>query len=456
MLFQKKMKPSRKLDNLYSNIQDRFNVVQGSPELAEAVQFESNRYRPVHRWFPFKEGFSANIFTAAGIDTTGLSNDNAVFLDPFCGCGTTLLAGDIDCQWHAFRIGYEINPFLSFLAEVKANWRKYDPDKLTKIIEELLAEPLSKSISPAKWPSLSTFHNLAMIAPNKVSALVDVVERLKAVENIYKDLLLVGVAAAAERVSYHRKDGRALRIIRSEQVLKQRRRIRLSSVLRNIWKSYEDDLRSLAQYREKANGKFLILCQDGRSIELPSDAGIGSGDVTLMAYSPPYLNHIDYTEVYKVELWLLEFIKKKQEMLELRKQTFRSHGSVKFDVRDPHLTGDIAEAFEMAISAVTGTGGQWHKQFGNLASTYFADITQSLGRQYLLLKPGGRAICVIGNSAHGSKKNRIPIATDIFTATIANSLGFQVEKFIIARQLRRRDHSNQFLREAILVFRRPA
>jgi hypothetical protein len=339
---------------------------------------------------------------------------------------------------------------------VKANWRKYDPDKLAKIIKELLSEPLSKSVPQIKWPSLSTFHNPAMIAPNKVSALVDIVDRVRSVEKPYNDLLLVGVAATAEQVSYHRKDGRALRIIRSEQVLKQRRRIRLSSVLRNIWRSYEDDLRSLVLYRGKPNGKFLILCQDGRSIQFPSDIGIRAGDVTLMAYSPPYLNHIDYTEVYKVELWLLQFIKKKEEMLQLRKQTFRSHGSVKFDVRDPHFTGDTAEAFELAISAVIDTGGQWHKQFGNLASTYFADITQSLGRQYFLLRPGGRAICVVGNSAHGSKKNRIPIATDIFTATIANSLGFQVEKFIIARQLRRRDHSNRFLREAIMVFRRPA
>ena len=450
------MEPLSNLENLYSKIQDRFNVVQGSSELAEAVQFQSNHSRPVHRWFPFKEGFSANIFTATGIDTTPLLYDDAIFLDPFCGCGTTLLAGDIDCQWHAFRIGYEINPFLSFLAGVKANWRKYDPDKLTNIRKALLSEPLSKSIPQTKWPSLSTFHNPAMIAPNKVSALVDIVDRVRGVENTYKDLLLVGVAAAAEQVSYHRKDGRALRIIRSEQVLKQRRRTRLSTVLRNLWKSYEDDLRSLAPYRDKPNGKFLILCQDGRSVELPSDIGIRLGDVTLMAYSPPYLNHIDYTEVYKVELWLLEFIKNKEEMLQLRKQTFHSHGSVKFDVRAPSLTGDTARALEIATSAVTDTGGQWHKQFGNLASTYFADMTQSLKRQYILLKPGGRAICVIGNSAHGSKKNRIPIATDIFVAAIAASIGFQIEKFVIARQLRRRDHCNQFLRETVLVFRRPA
>jgi hypothetical protein len=450
------MKLLRKLENLYNNIQDSFNVVQGPPELAEAVQFESNRNRPVHRWFPFKEGFSANIFTAAGIDTTALLNDDAVFLDPFCGCGTTLLAGDIDCKWHAFRIGYEVNPFLSFLARVKANWRKYDPDKLTNIIDELLFKPLSKSIPQTKWPSLSTFHNPAMIAPNKVSALVDIVDRVRGVEMPYKDLLLVGVAAAAEQVSYHRKDGRALRIIRSEQVLKQRKRLKLSSVLRNIWKSYEDDLRSLAPYREKANGKFLVLCQDGRSVELPFDIHIRPGDVTLMTYSPPYLNHIDYTEVYKVELWLLEFIKAKEEMQQLRKQTFRSHGSVKFDVRTPELTGEAARALEIATLKVIATGGQWHKQFTDLASTYFADMTQSLKRQYLLLRPGGRAVCVIGNSAHGSKRNRIPIATDLFTATIASSLGFKVEKFIIARQLCRRDHSNQFLRETILIFRRPA
>ena len=92
---------------------------QGSPELAEAVQFRSNRTRPVHRWFPFKAGFAANLLSAAGVDTVDLAPEEAIFLDPFCGCGTTLVAGDLEHQWRARRIGVEVNPFLTFVAETK-------------------------------------------------------------------------------------------------------------------------------------------------------------------------------------------------------------------------------------------------------------------------------------------------------------------------------------------------
>jgi hypothetical protein len=109
------------LERLYQAIQHRYPVMQGSPELAEAVQFRSNRTRPVHRWFHLKEGFAASLLFAIGIETRELYREEAIFLDPFCGCGTTLIAGDIEHRWRARRIGVEINPFLAFVAKVQTS-----------------------------------------------------------------------------------------------------------------------------------------------------------------------------------------------------------------------------------------------------------------------------------------------------------------------------------------------
>ncbi len=78
-----------RLERLYEAIQRRYEVMQRGPELAEAVQFRSNRVRPVHRWFHFKEGFAANLLSAIGIETKELCSEDTTFLDPFCGCGTT-------------------------------------------------------------------------------------------------------------------------------------------------------------------------------------------------------------------------------------------------------------------------------------------------------------------------------------------------------------------------------
>ena len=61
---------------------------------------------------------------------------------------------------------------------------------------------------------------------------------------------------------------------------------------------------------------------DGRDL---SAAGISKDSVDLIVTSPPYPNNIDYSEVYKLELWLMGFIRSNEEFLKLRKTTMRSH-----------------------------------------------------------------------------------------------------------------------------------
>lgn len=294
-----------------------------------------------------------------------------------------------------------------------------------------------------------------MFPSGRVSALIDVVSRIKQLSAPERDLLLLGVASIAERVGFYRKDGRALRILRSPGELKERTGLNLAIALRQIWSTFEEDLRNLHTHRRHTPDQCIVLRQHGRTLKFPADLLLGPGQVTMMVYSPPYLNHIDYTEVYKIELWLLRFVTTQQEMLALRKQTLRSHANIGITATDPILPADVARALEVAVSAVASTGTKWHRNFGVLTRAYPAGLYQTLERQYELLQPGGRTVCVISNSAHGSSQYRVPIAVDLFIAAMANSIGFQVEQFLVARQVRRRDHLNRFLRETVLVMRQP-
>lgn len=376
----------------------------------------------MHRWFHFKEGFAANLLSAIGIDTGELLNEGAIFLDPFCGYGTTLTAGDIEHQWRARRIGVEINPFLAFVAKTKTAWRKHHPVRLGKLGSEVLTTPLREDIRSTAWPTLSSFHNKAMFLPERVSALLDAVNRIKQIPDPERDLLLLGVAAVAERVSFYRQDGRALRILRSPGELKERTRLTVEKALRQVWSVFEEDLRTLQERGKLLFGKCTVVHGDGRALRFPENFHVYPGQVTLMVYSPPYLNHIDYTEVYKIELWLLQFVKTQQEMLAIRKQTLRSHASIGIMAANPTLPTNVMRALEVASSAVTSTGKKWHRKFGALTRAYLTDLHQTLERQYELLQPGGRTVCVISNSAHGSSQHRVPIAADLFIAAIADSL----------------------------------
>ena len=77
--------------------------------------FDDNRARPIHRWYPFVEGYSDEL-VAECLDEAG-SGDLAV-LDPFGGSGTTALAASLRGHDSMF---CEVNPYLAWVADVKVN-----------------------------------------------------------------------------------------------------------------------------------------------------------------------------------------------------------------------------------------------------------------------------------------------------------------------------------------------
>src|SRR4051794_10392886 len=84
---------------------------RGAPRLGV---FDDNRDRPIHRWYPFVEGYSADLVGLA----LGDLPPSGVLLDPFGGSGTTALAASLagyDCLF------CEINPYLAWVAEMKVN-----------------------------------------------------------------------------------------------------------------------------------------------------------------------------------------------------------------------------------------------------------------------------------------------------------------------------------------------
>jgi hypothetical protein len=180
-----------------------------------------------------------------------------------------------------------------------------------------------------------------------------------------------------------------------------------------------------------------------------------------MAYSPPYLNHIDYTEVYKTELWLLGFVRKQDEMLGLRQSTMRSHSSVIFPGQDDEdqtlarIPADVTEAVAVTASIVEGSGSRWHLRFRTTALGYIVDLQRSLQRQFDILAPGGSIVCVIGNASHGRSGHVATVAADLWYARMAEAVGFRVRDIVVGRTLRRRGADCTYLRESVVLLDKP-
>ena len=437
----------------YTTYESTLPMHQATDTTARLAIFNGNKVNPIHRWFPFKEGFSHGLFRWI-VSTLGLQpSAYDRILDPFCGVGTSLLAAQLQlpAQTGTTLLGVEVNPFIKFVAETKLNWHSYDVERIRTLFPELLKPLDENEIGLSETPSLSTIRNPSVFSPSTVQQLLGYRDRIKREcrDTPEVDFFLLGWAATIEKLSGVRRDGRALRFVQKNGVPT------VSEALNEQWSLMLADLQTVGVRHPSAPrpAQAIVHEGDGRELRIPD---LEKDSVDLVVYSPPYLNNIDYTEVYKLELWMSGKITTSEEFLELRRKTFRSHPSVRFPptcILDDYPEHQAHTLTSLLLESVPQDENQDWRQ--RLFKGYIDDMLTSLGRQHDVCKPGAFVVCVVGNSMHGRKNHPIIIATDLIVASLAHLAGFELAQLQVTRQLRRRDHANRFLRETILVLRKP-
>lgn len=455
----------RHLLNEYQSFERGLPLKEAKPQFHDMVRFNGNKGRPVHGWYAFKEGFSADLLSwvcrTAGIELDGLSS----MLDPFCGAGTSLLSAQLGYRGkrtlHAY--GIEHNPFIRFVAQAKLSWPQYRIPKIEDLIAKLSTACLPTRTEQYEVPKLSTIQDSRVFRPAVVQELLAFRHRIR--DELggepEESFFLLGWAAIIEQASGVRKDGRALRLT------EKRNTPPVSRLLRRQWESMLGDLKNLEREGVKpTNVVCRIIHADGRTLTPPDSEvedksqkidGLGGKTFDLVVYSPPYLNNIDYSEVYKLELWLSGHIRTHQQFRELRLGSLRSHPSIKFP--DTALVDDLPEDVwarrlrdSLLRSLPDNRDRTWRVR---LVRGYVDDMYQALSTQFTVARPGATVVCVVGNSLHGGKEHPIPIATDLLISALGQTVGLEVALLQVARQLRRRDHSNRLLRESVIFMRRP-
>jgi hypothetical protein len=432
-----------------------FSSLVGSAELA---------LEPIHRWYYYKEAFSPQL-PGLLLDRLGAGKTHCV-ADVCAGVGTTLVSLQTSSAVDRV-VGVEYSPFAHFAAATKLNWWRLKPTRLKKHIDRLAEYELDPNLPV---PELAAFNNLEIFRLPVRTALVSAraaIAKDDELTQYERAFFLLGLAAIVEDVSGVMKDGRALRI-RRDRVRKQRGLTPQSGahagdgvrvVLRNQWLAMVEDVVERRADVEAAKEKTIEMHRgDARDLAALEKQSIG-----LCVYSPPYLNCIDYTEVYKLELWLLELVRNQSEFRQVRMGTLRSHPSVKFDERDDlegvdasvvTLISDLAEFLEKRLPR-PGTG--------SMVRNYFSDVYKMLVEQARVLERGAHFACVVGNSTFSRRdvvndkrveKWRMPVVTDVIIARLADAAGFAETAIWHARDLRPRNVGGGAARESIVVGRR--
>ncbi|HGP4137101.1 TPA: hypothetical protein ACLLGK_000643 [Enterobacter roggenkampii] len=111
---------------------------------ARSGTFTDNMKLPVHRWFRYSAGFSAEWVVAEIEKFQEETGNKAVILEPFTGSGTTNIAAD---SLGVSSYGFEGHPFVSRIAKAKQNWNASTAE-LSRAGKELIELATSLKTTP--------------------------------------------------------------------------------------------------------------------------------------------------------------------------------------------------------------------------------------------------------------------------------------------------------------------
>lgn len=411
--------------------------VEESPEYAPLVNFVASSKHPIHRWYYYREGF------APGLVDRYISRayrPGSLVLDPFVGGGTTCL---VAAQRNIDSVGLETNPFSAFIARVKTRkYAKDDLQPLRALSKQVLDCSFEPTIAP---PKLSIVDKLFEDeSKNVLQELLMYKEFINSVEEPrYRDFLLFGWLAILERVSNSRKGGNGLK---------------------RKYRPNKDPHRELFFQYETMLGDVEYLIQRGAGVtEEPSiiaDSALRLSDhvdedsTSLAIFSPPYANCFDYCEIYKVELWMGDFVEDYPDLRTLRAESIYSHLNMARRAESRQRT--VAALDEILLPEIEN-GTLWDKRIPDMLSGYFQDMASVLESLYSRLMEGGLCVIVVGNSAYAG----VVVPTDLLLCKIAEQKGYSVESVHVARllvtssqQYKALGELNKYVRESVILLRK--
>jgi hypothetical protein len=440
------------LEDFYTGLQSHLRV-RSQSDYAGLVTANGNSAEPVHRWFRLKEAFSSQLLTRVLKDTE-LANANGLrILDPFCGVGTTgvsvvdaVAAGDLS---EPVTYGIECNPFLHLVANTKLQALRRPPEHFLDMARTAAAAAMVGT-DHTPPPDLSTFTAEGHFEPRELQRLLSLRAAIDAEEALGGDPLVIALmrvclGSIVEPVSHLRRDGRALRLVPNKAPVRA-----VDAFLRRA----EIIAADLPARRLTFSGRALL----GDGVRMtPVDSRFRPFDLVL--FSPPYPNNIDYTEVYKLENWLLGLIANSTSFKTQRHATVYSHPSVKRP--DPLPSLDLSDRENAALGALVRPVEQavpeddrYHDARIRMIRGYVRDMYLTLRSARDRMASDGHLVYVVGNSLHGTGPGRFIIAADLLIAACADIAGFEVERIEIARYLRRRSVESVFLRESVVFVRK--
>ena len=400
-----------------------FKYVDYYQEYGRIMQFNKNKKEPIHRWYPFVEGYSKE-FIKSIIDE--VNKKDLVCLEPFSGSGTTSLElqhNNIPCY------SFEINPLMYIIAKVKLEndydlnkveiWHDFIQNNRAVINADLktVFSTLYEEDNKEKW----NYDKAVGLAVQKLKTSISLVKEEK-----YKNLFFVVLSSILLDVSNLYRNGKCL------SYKKNWKGINLSEA--DVFKKFDDkmdkeikiDIQSIK--KSKQNNRDILFNEDSR---VGIETKVPDNSIDLVITSPPYLNSRDYTDTYMLELKTLGLTSSYEAVRNLREKTFRSHVQIKWE-DDESINNRTLNNTLKLLKGCSKEQDIWNSSILDMVRLYFVDMKKIFHVLYKKVKIGGRIYFNVSNSSYLN----VMINTLEICAEIAESEGFNVIEIRKARKLK--------------------
>lgn len=321
-------------------------------------------------------------------------------VDVFAGCGTTL----VEAKIHGRRsIGVDINPVAKLITSVKTN--PIAPEKLDEAYDHILEK--FNTFLLDDYMNVATHERIDYwFFPEdkgKIAFLYEVILNLPQDQKV-KDFFLVGLSNILKNCSKWLQSSTKPQIdpdkTPADPFVAFKRQIK--SMLR----------KNSEFYSELSKLNFLdidcnIYLEDARA------TGISPESINTVITSPPYVTSYEYADLHQLTGYWFEYV---EDLLKFRKQfigTFYSYG-------------EIVETVSILANQTVDKMAKIHLRTAKEMSNYFSDMAAVSNEMFRILKDGGKAFIVIGNTTHKNVKIR---SAEIFVEMLENS-GFRINEVI--------------------------
>lgn len=400
-----------------------FKYVDYYQEYGRIMQFNKNKKEPIHRWYPFVEGYSKEFIKSI---IGEVNKKDLVCLEPFSGSGTTSLElqhNNIPCY------SFEINPLMYIIAKVKLEndydlnkvelWHDFIQTNRAVINADLktVFSTLYEGDNKEKW----NYDKAVGLAVQKLKTSISLVKEEK-----YKKLFFVVLSSILLDVSNLYRNGKCL------SYKKNWKEINLSEA--DVFKKFDDkmdkeikiDIQSIK--KSKQNNRDILFNEDSR---VGIETKVPDNSIDLVITSPPYLNSRDYTDTYMLELKTLGLTSTYEEVRNLREKTLRSHVQIKWEDNES-INNKTLESTLKLLKDCSGDKEIWNSSILDMVRLYFVDMKKIFHVLYKKVKLGGRIYFNVSNSAYFN----VMINTLEICAEIAESERFKVIEIRKARKLK--------------------